>query len=482
MEITGSDLLKQARELLEKGEHLDKAFYQFNVLYNETLNGKGDGEKDIFLFYLASTCMKLNYDALSILLFKEAIKENPKFLEAINNLGYMYKKAADYDKSTECFKRVLELMNDPTIKVSKEDRADYWTNFGSLLIANGTPYEAMEYFDKASAISDHNPYNKWNRALIHLELGDYENGFNNYDYGDRDEKNKSRNYGIENLPTWDGTPGQSVVVYGEQGIGDEIMFASMIHDLMKTNRVIIDAHPRLADLFRFNFPKVPVYGTRKDTCSNIKWPQYHKIDAKIAMGSLAKFYRTKPEMFPKKPYLKAHPALVEKYQKKLAELGDLPKIGISWMGGTKLTHSNNRCIPLDMFKDIVNLEDFNFISLQYNKHIGKEVKKFEEENQVSLNHWQDTLDDYDETAGLVANLDLIISVPQSVVHLAGAMGTPVWQLCPYKAMWQMGVRGQEMPWYGCTKNIWQDESCSWEPVLEKVKDDLCNLLATAINN
>lgn len=479
MEIPGNELLKQARELLEKGEQLELAASYFNRLYNETL--KGHGEPDIFLFYLGSVHMKLNNDALSILLFNEAIKLNPGFIEAINNLGYMYKKVGFFDEAKKCFERVLALVPTQEKNIPLRDKADYLTNLGSLLIANGTPLQAIEYFDKASLVTENSAYNLWNRSLAYLELGDYERGFRDYDCGDRNEKSTKRTYGRKELPDWDGTPGKTIVVFGEQGIGDEIMFASMLPDAWNDCRLIIDAHPRLANFFRLNFPRVPVYGTRKETCDKIAWQRHHNIDAKIAMGSLGKFYRKKESDFPKVPYLVADPELTKKYAERLDNIGSRPKIGISWMGGTVGTGRKDRCIPLDAWLDILKL-DADFISLQYDKGIAEEIKQFENKHSVILNHWEDVLFDYDETAGLVSNLDLIISVPQSVVHLAGAMGKAVWQLTPFKAMWQMGRHGEDMPWYQTTRNFWQNETCDWQPVMDRLKGELCNLLQKNIES
>jgi hypothetical protein len=75
---------------------------------------------------------------------------------------------------------------------------------------------------------------------------------------------------------------------------------------------------------------------------------------------------------------------------------------------------------------------------------------------------------------------LIISVPQSVVHLAGALGVPTWQLTPKKAMWQMGAYGHDMPWYRCVKNYWQDDTHTWEPVIQQIKEELCSLYQMSI--
>lgn len=481
MELPASEVIRQAKAWLDSGENLDQASSYFNKIYNATLDGHDKPTN--YIFYLACVNMKQNNNAMAILLFKEAIQLNEDFIEAINNLGFVYKNVGRFDLAKECFEKVITLMDKMGDVIPAKDKADYWTNLGSLYTGNGTPDIALEHFTKASAVSDHNNYNKWNRSLAYLELGDYEKGFADFEFGDRVLKSNARTYGRESLPEWDGTPGQSIVIFGEQGIGDELMFASMLPDVLKDCRVILDVHPRLADLFRLNFPKVPVYGTRKETCALIGWSRYHDIDAKIAMGSLGKFYRKDEADFPKTPYLFANPLLVQKYATLLNEMGNKPKVGISWKGGTVSTGKNERCIPLSALLPIFKLsKEVDFISLQYHPTIGEEVRTFEWASDITLNHWQDTLDDYDETAGLVSNLDLIITVPQSVVHLAGALGTAVWQLTPKKALWQMGPYGQDMPWYGSTKNFWQKDAGDWTPVIENVRMELCNLLQMNIES
>jgi hypothetical protein len=255
----------------------------------------------------------------------------------------------------------------------------------------------------------------------------------------------------------------------------------MIPDVVKDCNIVLDCHPRLRDLFRNSFPGLPIYGTRKTECNQLEWLKYHKLDAKVAIGTLAKFYRKSEDSFPKLPYLVANEKLKQKYAQKLDEMGGRLKIGFSWKGGIKTTNGNARYIPLDDWIDIFQL-DADFISLQYNKDAGEEIKVFEDKHGIKLNHWDKTLADYDETAGLVANLDLIISVPQSVVHLAGALGTPTWQLAPYRAMWQVGVHGKNMPWYPFSENYWQGKDQQWKPVLIEVKERLCNLLAKTIES
>lgn len=447
---------------------IDKDYDKAEGIFNALLNIKP--ESHVVLFYLGCAHMHKKHAQLAILLFKKALeidKESVNNAMYWNNLGYVYREEQHDQLAIEAFKKAIDVSPENNTQL-----ADYYANLAALYVARGTPDKALPLLNKAIEMNGELPVARWNRALCYLEMGHYEEGFKEYDFGTRLEDERARDYG--GLPKWDGTPGKTVIVYGEQGMGDEIMFASMLEDLRRDCTVIFDAHPRLADIFRNSFDRMSIYGTRKD--EDIYWLPFHQADAVIAIGSLGKFYRKSADDFPGDDYLLADHDIIEKYRQKLELLGSKPKIGISWKGGTKKTNVNNRIIDLEKWLPIFNAMDADFISLQYTEDAKEQVEQFEKDTGKKIYHWQDMLNDYDETAGLVSNLDLIISVPQSVVHLAGALGVPTWQLTPKKAMWQMGVYGHNMPWYNCVKNYWQDQTETWEPVIKKVSEDLCNLL------
>lgn len=220
---------------------------------------------------------------------------------------------------------------------------------------------------------------------------------------------------------------------------------------------------------RDSFPGIPIYGTKQQN-GMVEWYKNHKVDAKVSIGSLAKFYRQNESDFPKVPYLKADDDLVEKYREKMQ--GKRPKIGISWYGGAKRTNTSYRFNPLHNWLSVLKM-DADFYSLQYNAEAGEKVAKFNADNGTSIIHWQDTIDDYDETAAMLMNLDLVISCPQSVVHLAGALGVPCWRLTAHQSLWTHGVHGKDSPWYGSVKNYWQGSDLDWKPVMKQVRKDLC---------
>jgi hypothetical protein len=467
MKIDLQKQLDKALEILQNEKSTREDYNQAEDIFNAILNI--DRNSPVILFYLGSLFLKKSYNALAISIFELALKFNEKLFCAWNNLGYAYKMDRQLEKAEHAFRKTVEL--------NPKD-SDGWMNLGGIFVATGTPDEAIKYSDKALNLYPKNPHAKWNRALAYLEKGDYEQGWRDYDAGVRTSDRQERNYHEEGTPKWNGDKGKTVVVYGEQGIGDEIMFASMLPDIMKDCNVILDAHPRLYEIFRESFPSLPVFGTRKDNA--LSWPSVYKIDARIAIGSLGKFYRNKVEDFPGTPYLKANVALIEKYKARLDKLSQKIKIGISWKGGTKQTNMEERTIKLNRWLPLLKEIDAEFISLQYTEGSEKEIDKFEKEQGIKIHHWKDAIADYDETAGLVTNLDLIVSVPQSVVHLAGALGVPTLQLTPKHALWQMGPYGLDMPWYSCVKNIWQARAGDWETVIEKAKDELCRLYQMSI--
>lgn len=436
------------------------------------------------MFGMATVAARRKQSALAVLLYEVylMIEKNPiKHGGALLNLGQIHHLDGKREVAIDFYNRAIatcKLKGDEPQEL--KDEVEYTLraaqlNIAGSCISTGNPKDAIARIDAAMEKWPDAPemvHLRWNKALLKLELGEYAEGFDLYH--EFPNRHDCRHYlGEGDPPTWDGTTEldgrkATVIVYGEQGIGDEIMFASMIPDLMKDCNVVIDSHLRLAEMFRNSF-NVPVYATREFNA--IRWKHDEKIDYKVPIGSLGKWYRRSHEEFPQTPYLVADPKMVEKIKARLKQLGGKPCIGISWRGGTKATNSQYRNINLDLLKPLLEM-DVNWISLQYQPTSHRAVDEFYGRTGLKIHHWADVIDDYDMTAALVSQLDLVISIPQSVVHLAGALGTPTWQLCPKKAMWQMGPYGKDMPWYKCAKNFWQDDSEKWELVIETVKGEL----------
>ena len=373
-----------------------------------------------------------------------------------SNLGACYREASDWNEGEKCFIKALQF--DP-------NNVDALNNLTQLYVNTGQPLRAINCADKALNLDPKNPDVNFNRSCAQLQLGNWKDGWENFDANLGDIKSrKERTYGT--IPRWTGIKDLTVIAYGEQGLGDEIFFGSCLPDLIKQNKVIIECDPRLTGLFKRSFG-VPVYGTRYK--QGINWLYDHDVDASVAMGSLPKYFRQKTEDFPGTPFLKADPQRRVQWRALLDSIGPKKKVGIAWTGGIKKTGAARRSVTLNEMMPILK-QDATFISLQYKN--CPEIVEFERESGVKIHHWPHAMqtNDYDDTAALIAELDLVISVTQAAIHVAGGLGVPCWVLTPKAPMWRYGLSGQTMPWYHSVKLYRQ--KTEWVYTIADVAKDL----------
>lgn len=401
---------------------------------------------------------------------------NTKRSEVMNAIGTCYKHENNVPLAREWFLKAQELI--PL-------NPDIQNNLGTLYINEGKPQEALKYLDLAIGIQPEHPQARWNKSLAHLELGDYAKGWAGYDAGFDAKVRIERAYTRHELPRWDGSPGKTIVVYGEQGIGDEILFASCLRELIgMSKQVVFDCHKKLHRLFSTSFPEIDIYPTREDP--TITWPvaannqPRYAFDARVAIGSLPQFFRNDLASFNDyKPYIKPDVAAEAEWCAKLAALGDKPKIGISWIGGHKRTRVEVRSCHLEQLLPIL-VQDAVFVSLQYTEGDDKEIAAFEQKHGIKIHHFPEATHspNYADCAALVSNLDLVITVCTSVVHLAGSMGVPTWVLTPSRPAWRYRLDLDHMPWYGSYVTLFrqQPDTTDWSPVVKEVSEHLTDLL------
>lgn len=344
-----------------------------------------------------------------------------------------------------------------------------------VLNVEGLVDEAIAYGRRAVAMQPEDPVPHLNLAIALLKNGNYAEGWEHYAWRTRMPE-EAATYLRFPYPEWDGgnVAGKSVLVYAEQGLGDEIMFASCLPEVLREARqVTLECDPRLAALFQRSFSGCAVFG-RKRTQANA-WVRSlePQPDVQTPIGSLARHVRREPSDFPAHSgYLKPDPAKVERWRARLAALGPGRKIGLSWRGGLLKTGRARRSLELGELASLLKLEGANFVSLQYGAGIADEIARLEQTHRVRVLHVPEATDDYDEAAALIYALGGVISVCTAVVHLTGALGRPALVLAPYSAEWRYGARGEEMLWYPSARVLRQRAPGDWSTVLSEARATL----------
>lgn len=309
---------------------------------------------------------------------------------------------------------------------------------------------------------DATAHNNLSSAL--LAVGDFANGWRHQRMRADVREQPHWPGGLE-CPLWSGEPlgGKSLYVWSEQGLGDQVMFASMFPDLLAAGAACtFQVDPRLERLFARSFPAARVLGKRPGTPADAPTPDYQ-----VPMSGLGEFLRSARERFPQHAgYLAADTTRRLHWRTRLTALGPGLRVGISWRGGTERTGRRQRSIALQEWRALLERPDVRYVSLQYGD-CRQEIDALRAAG-TPIAHWQEAIDDLDECAALLCELDLVISVPTTVIHLAGALARPVWVLVPARPGWRYLLQGERLPWYPSAR-LWREaEATGWRPVLERV--------------
>lgn len=384
-----------------------------------------------------------------------------------------------------------------------------WENLGVALQDHGAPGDAATAYRTAlrlrpdSKIASHNLVNvlresgdlddaiaACDRALMQdpadgdlhmargttlLALGQFAAGWNEFEwrYGAAEQLAKAPPRLLP-LPKWDGSPlaGKRIMLYGEQGIGDEIMFASCVPDVAgQAGATVLECDPRLEALFARSFPTVEVVG-RPDERYPCTIRSEPAPDWRLSTASLPGYFRLgEAEFGAGAAFLSADAFQVEACRRRLAALGPGMKVGIAWRGGSDSRSQAARSVPLPLWQALISGSNAEFISLQHGDH-HEEIGRFNATSPRPVHCLEgiDPLRDVDRFASLIAALDLVISVDNSTVHLAGALGTPTWVMLPGNADYRWLRDREDSPWYGSHRLFRQrlHDPAGWQPLLERV--------------
>jgi tetratricopeptide (TPR) repeat protein len=273
-------------------------------------------------------------------------------------------------------------------------------------------------------------------------------------------------------PDYNGrTRGRRVLVWGEQGVGDDIMFGGLLSEFQThCDEILLQVDRRLVGFFERALPGVRVF--ERGTPIPEEWYDEH-----APLGDLGKWLRPSRESFEGKGerYLHAQDGLAERLRMELAVTPDEKLVGLSWRSASPLS-GISRSIPLLLLAPYLSSSKTRFLNLQYGD-VRAEIEALKRDSGVEvLSHPRiDNMEDLEGLAGLVEACDLVVSIGNATAHLSGALGKRTWVLLPYVAGWRWLHEGDCCPWYQSVRLYRQAERDRWESVLEDMRRDLASL-------
>lgn len=318
-----------------------------------------------------------------------------------------------------------------------------------------------------------NPDVNHNLGLAEMQTGDWKRAWTRWRYshkrkdrayphreGEDDFRDVRRLTDLAHLEA-----GDKLVIYGEQGLGDEILAGAMIDRLVGTDaEIILECEPRLEGLFRRSFPQVQVFGTLLEDYP--RWVSIEKPTHKLESMGLGELLA--PEPFRRDRYLVADGHYRAMFRGLLESFGPGLKVGIAWTGGVKAWDRAQRCIDPELLKPILASPGCQFVSLEY---------QFNGPPPAGVHEipWATAKGvDYDLTAALIAELDLVISVPQTCVDAAGALGVPCWVLTPPVPQWRFSEAAGDEAWVYQGVEIIRRQGPFWQGAIAKAAQRLRN--------
>ena len=420
--------------------------------------------------------------------YGRALALKPDFAEAHYNLGIALHDQGKLTEAVASYQRALALQPDsaaahynlgialndqgkPAEAVASYDRAlalkpDYaeaLNNRGVALHQLKRFPEELSCYARALALEPDSAQAHSNEGWCNLLLGDLDRGWEKQEWRWQTKELAHTRRGFTQ-PQWDGSrevAGKTILLHAEQGFGDTIQFCRYAPLLEEYGaRVILEVQPPLRGLISTLSSAILVVS---------KGEALPAFDMHCPLLSLPRAFGTRLATIPAAtPYLHPVAQTVDAWDRRLGPRHG-PRIGLAWSGNQTHRNDRNRSIPLNVLVPILDSIDGTFVSVQRDL---READAALLQERRDILHFGQELKDFADTAALVSNLDLIVSVDTSVAHLAGALAKPVWVLLPYIPDWRWLLDREDSPWYPTARLFRQDETRAWDGVLARLKGAL----------
>jgi len=481
------NVLKSLKRYEDALKSFDKAI-QLNPNYAEAFNNRGVVLKELkridetLLSYDRAISLQINYaeayNNRGIVLselkrikeavadYQQAITLNPNYPEAFNNLGIILKDKKLTEEALNSYSRAIDI---------NPEYSEAFYNRGIILQEMNFLSEAVMNYEKAISINQDYANAHWNLSLTHLLKGNFKEGWSEYEWRWKsDEISMSSGKRNFNEPLWIGEEslrGKRILIYSEQGLGDTLQFCRYVEKVSALGaQVILEVPTALKELMK------SLKGVTELVTFGEVLPLF---DYQCPMMSLPLAFKTELDTIPANiPYLSCSEEKKTYWKIRLGEHCKL-RVGLVWSGGFRPNQpevwavNNRRNIPLEKLRVLKNA-DIEFYSLQKGEPAESELRTLQEQcwDGPEVIDFTSELNDFTDTAGLIENLDLVISVDTSTAHLAGALGKPVWVLNRFDTCWRWLLERDDSPWYPSLKLYRQESIGNWDSVVDKVKTDL----------
>jgi tetratricopeptide (TPR) repeat protein len=393
-------------------------------------------------------------DALKV--YKQILTQDANSVYALNNMGLIYSSIDQIESAIECHQKAIAI--DPA-------HAESYNNLGYLYQELMQQDQALEHFDQAIRLQSDYPEARWNRSTLLLTSGKYDEGFQEYEWRLQLHDLKPRIFEAQRWTGEEDLRGKTILIHSEQGLGDVIQFSRYINLFSELGaKVLLEVQKPLMSILR---------SLKGDITLLEQGHPLPRTDFECPIMSLALAFKTDVQNIPfSGAYLESKPNLVDAWAKKLGPK-KAPRIGIVWSSVSSYADDRKRSMSLDNFLRCLPESGLDYICLQKTIKTS-DLKALKENPQIQF--FGDQLNDFEDTAALIENVDLVVSTCTSVPHLSGALGIPTWIIVPYKPDWRWLTETSKSPWYTNTKIYRQEKYGDWTKVLELVKQDLNKLI------
>jgi tetratricopeptide (TPR) repeat protein len=383
---------------------------------------------------------------------RNALTHRPGFPEAQNNLGNALQNLRRWDQAVAMYRAALQ---------ARPDYPDAFNNLGCALKETDRWDEAIAAFRRAIELRPDYPAAHWNVGTALLTTGELREGWREYEWRTHYASVPPRQF---TQPRWNGEPlnDRRILLHAEQGFGDTIQFsryAKLVAE--RGGRVLLECQPALERLLR-----------RLDHVEQViaAGEPPPPFDLHCPLLSLPMVFDTDLTSIPADvPYLSADPRDAETWHARLAGDSSGMKVGLAWAGSTAHINDRNRSLAPEQLRDLFTLSGISFVSLQVGPR-GSEAKRLPGVHDVTAD-----LHDFADTAALIANLDLIITVDTALAHLSGALGKRTWILLPTPGDFRWLLHRDDSPWYPTARLFRQPTPGDWATPLRRLREELSQL-------